>query len=96
MRLLFFVLGDLPPRWVLVRVMKYYFGFVSVTQECRPGLGNGPAGFELASGVTSCDVTPSARFVADVRRRHLVVTSSRRAPRKIDSVHTETLSTKTG
>ena len=48
--------------------------FVSVTQECRPGLGNGPAGFELASGVTSCDVTPSARFVADVRRRHLVVT----------------------
>ena len=27
MRLLFFVLGDLPPRWVLVRVIKYYFGF---------------------------------------------------------------------
>ena len=51
--------------------------FVSVTQECRPGLGNGPAGFELASGMTSCDVTPSARFAADVRRRHLVVTSSR-------------------
>ena len=65
MRLLFFVLGDLPPRWLLVRVIKYYFGFVSVTQESRPGLGNGPAGFE-----------PSARRA--VTRRHTVSSIRRR------------------